>query len=50
MDVLTLLIEPDAAVVTESFARRRGLSIGSRFDLALGDTREAIHGSRHSPQ
>ncbi len=37
MDVLTLLIEPDAAVVTESFARRRGLSIGSGFDLALGD-------------
>ncbi len=38
MDVLTLLIEPDAAVVAESFARRRGLSIGSGFDLALGDT------------
>jgi putative ABC transport system permease protein len=37
MDVLNLLIEPDAAVVTDSFARRRGLSIGSRFDLALGD-------------
>ena len=37
MDVLTLLIEPDAAVVAESFARRRGLSIGSGFDLALGD-------------
>jgi len=38
MDVLNLLIEPDAAVVTDAFARRCNLSIGSRFDLALGDT------------
>src|SRR5262245_9471662 len=36
VDVLNLLIEPDAAVVADSFARRRGLSIGSRFDLGLG--------------
>jgi len=38
MDVLNLLIESDAAIVTEAFARRRGLSIGGRLDLAIGDT------------
>ena len=38
MEVLNLLIETDAAIVTEAFARRRGLSIGGRLDLAIGDT------------
>ncbi len=38
MEVLNLLIEPDAAIITEAFARRRGLSLGSRLDLAMGDS------------
>jgi putative ABC transport system permease protein len=37
VQLLTLLVEPDAAIITEAFARRRGLAIGGRLDLAIGD-------------
>jgi putative ABC transport system permease protein len=39
-DLLLLLADPTAIVLTERFAREHGLSSGSRITLAIGDSRK----------
>lgn len=38
-EFLLLLADPNAVVVTQKFARRRGLSLGQSLPLVIGDTR-----------
>jgi putative ABC transport system permease protein len=38
-EFLFLLADPDSIILTEEFANRRGLSIGSTFALTMGDKR-----------
>jgi putative ABC transport system permease protein len=38
-EFLLLLADPDSIILTEAFAARRGLSIGSRLALTMGDRR-----------
>jgi putative ABC transport system permease protein len=36
-EFLTLLVDPDAVVLTEKYASRHGLAVGSTFELTAGD-------------
>lgn len=41
-EFLRLVVDPNAVVVTERFARRKGLSIGDRIALAFGSNRKDL--------
>jgi putative ABC transport system permease protein len=41
-ELLRLLIEPDAVILTEKFARRHGKAIGDPIDLVFGSTRKTF--------
>ncbi len=41
-EFLTLLLDPHSVITTEIFARRRGLRVKDRVELAIGDTRQSF--------
>jgi putative ABC transport system permease protein len=41
-DILALLTDPDAAVITRAFARRHGLEVGDALRIIIGDGRKTL--------